>query len=356
MLKVAVNGYGTIGMRVADAILKQDDVELAGVTKTKPDFRFFEAVERGIDVYAVSSEKPFEERGVNAKGNLMGLLSKADAVVDCSPKHIGAENIEIYRRFPELRAVFQGGEKHSLTNFSFNSNCNYGEARGRKYLRVVSCNTTALCRVISQIDRFYKIKKARVAVVRRSIDPGVGSKKGPLNAWEPAMEYPSHHAKDVSTVLPGIRISSLAGIAPMTIMHGHMLFAEFHNAPETAEDVLRVLSENQRIKVVSSEDGFLSTAQLKDFAESSGRNGNMYEVCVWKEGLGLDEDGELGMHIAIDQQADVVPENIDALRAMFNMMGAEESIEKTNAALGIGGKRRVLETEEAIFSGIQSFK
>ncbi len=356
MLKVALNGYGTIGMRVADAILKQDDMELAGVTKTHPDFKFFEAVDRGIDVYAVSSEKPFEDRGASVKGNLRELLSKANAVIDCSPKHSGAENMEIYRLFPELRAIFQGGEKHNLTNFSFNSHCNYNEATGRKYARVVSCNTTALCRVISQIDKAYKIKKARVAVVRRSIDPGAGSKKGPINAWEPSMEYPSHHAKDVSTVLPGIKVSSLAGIAPMTIMHGHMLFAEFHNAPETSDDVLRVLAENQRIKIVSSEDGFLSTAQLKDNAESNGRNGNIYEVCVWKESVGLDEDGELGMHIAIDQQADVVPENIDAIRAMFGMMSAEKSIEKTNAALGIGAKRRVLDREDAVFSRIVSFK
>ncbi len=352
MLKVAVNGYGTIGRRVADAILKQDDMELVGVTKTRPDFRFFEAKEKGIKVFAVSDTRPFESKGYKTEGCLKELLSKADAVIDCSPKHNGAENMEIYRQFPELKAVFQGGEKHSLTNFSFNSNCNYEKARDRKYARVVSCNTTALCRVISQIDKTYKIKKARVAVVRRSVDPGASNEKGPVNAWEPALEYPSHHAKDVSTVLPSIKISSLAGIAPMTIMHGHMLFAEFHNAPETTDDVLKVLSENKRIKIVSSEEGFLSTAQLKDYAESNGRNGNMYEVCVWKEGIGLDEDGELGMHIAIDQQADVVPENIDALRAIFGMMSAEKSRAKTDAALGIGTKRQVLGREEAILSRI----
>ncbi len=349
-LKAAVNGYGTIGRRVADAILKQDDMELAGVTKTSPDFRFLEAREKGIRVFAVSDNRPFERRGYQTEGTLKDLLKEADVVVDCAPKHSGFENLEIYNRFPGLKAIFQGGEKHSLTNFSFNSQCNYNEAGGKRNVRVVSCNTTALCRVISQIDRFYKIKKARVAVVRRSVDPGDSNKKGPVNAWEPALEYPSHHATDVSTVMPHIRISSLAGIAPMTIMHGHMLFAEFHKGPETTADVIRILSENKRIKVVSSEDGFLSTAQLKDYAESNGRNGNMYEVCVWKEGIGLDEDGELGMHIAIDQQADVVPENIDAIRAMFGMMSAEESIAKTNASLGIGSKSRVLEKEETILS------
>ncbi len=33
MIKVSVNGYGTIGKRVADATLKQPDMELVGVAK-----------------------------------------------------------------------------------------------------------------------------------------------------------------------------------------------------------------------------------------------------------------------------------------------------------------------------------
>lgn len=345
-LKVAINGYGTIGRRVADAVLKQDDMELLGVTKTQPDFRLFEAMEKGINVYAVFDKKTFSDKGYNVKGNLIDLLRKADVVVDCSPKHSGEDNMKIYNQFPKLKAIFQGGEKHSLTDFSFNSQCNYEKAEGKKHVRVVSCNTTALCRIISQINKFYRIKKARVAVVRRSVDPGAGSKKGPLDAWEPSLEYPSHHSPDIATVIPDIKISSLAGIAPMTIMHGHMLFFEFHNGPETVQEVAAVLSANRRIKIISSEDGFLSTAQIKDYAESNGRHGNMYEVCVWKEGMGLDEDGELGMHIAIDQQSDVVPENIDAIRAMFGIMGPEESIEKTDASLGIGNKGRILEKEK----------
>ena len=37
-VKVAINGYGTIGKRVADAIDAQDDMEIVGVTKTGPSF------------------------------------------------------------------------------------------------------------------------------------------------------------------------------------------------------------------------------------------------------------------------------------------------------------------------------
>ena len=34
-IKVAINGFGTIGKRVADAVDAQDDMEIIGVTKTE---------------------------------------------------------------------------------------------------------------------------------------------------------------------------------------------------------------------------------------------------------------------------------------------------------------------------------
>ena len=38
-VKVAVNGYGVIGKRVADAVLLQDDMELAGICDIIHDYR-----------------------------------------------------------------------------------------------------------------------------------------------------------------------------------------------------------------------------------------------------------------------------------------------------------------------------
>jgi glyceraldehyde-3-phosphate dehydrogenase (NAD(P)) len=35
-VKVAINGYGTIGKRVADAVAEQDEMEIVGVVKTRP--------------------------------------------------------------------------------------------------------------------------------------------------------------------------------------------------------------------------------------------------------------------------------------------------------------------------------
>ena len=56
MIRVGVNGFGTIGRRVADAVLKQEDMELVGVTKTRPDYKSQAAIEKGIAMYAVNEK------------------------------------------------------------------------------------------------------------------------------------------------------------------------------------------------------------------------------------------------------------------------------------------------------------
>ena len=38
-IRVAVNGYGVIGKRVADAVTLQDDMQLAGIADTAADWR-----------------------------------------------------------------------------------------------------------------------------------------------------------------------------------------------------------------------------------------------------------------------------------------------------------------------------
>ena len=321
-------------------------MELVGVTKATADYRVDEAQGKGIKVFCLNEidRKPFEEAGYAVEGNLRKLLDGCDAVIDCAPKGNGEENLAIYGSYPKLKAIFQGGEKHELTGISFNSDCNYEQtakaaAEGKRFLRVVSCNTTALCRIISTLNTNFQIRKVRACLVRRSADQSE-SDSSLLNSWQPDTSFPSHHSQDVKTVMRGISITSLAGVAPMTLMHGHMLFIELEKGskPATVNGVIETLQRNPRILVCSSQKGLTSTAKLKDlFAlHSNGRSSDLYEVCVWKEGVSVDADGEVGLHMAVDQQADVVPENIDAVRAMFSTMPAEESIALTNASLSIG--------------------
>jgi glyceraldehyde-3-phosphate dehydrogenase (NAD(P)) len=51
MIKVAINGYGTIGKRVADAVAAQPDMEIVGVSKTRPSAEAFIAKSRRYPLY-----------------------------------------------------------------------------------------------------------------------------------------------------------------------------------------------------------------------------------------------------------------------------------------------------------------
>jgi glyceraldehyde-3-phosphate dehydrogenase (NAD(P)) len=55
-VKVAINGYGTIGKRVADAVSLQEDMEVSGVVKTRPTYEARMAIENGYLLYAANGE------------------------------------------------------------------------------------------------------------------------------------------------------------------------------------------------------------------------------------------------------------------------------------------------------------
>ena len=94
MIRVGVNGYGTIGKRVADAVAAQPDMEVAGVAKTQPNFEAHTAVERGYSMYAAIPERAplFGDAGIETAGVVDELVADADVIVDATPSGIGAEN------------------------------------------------------------------------------------------------------------------------------------------------------------------------------------------------------------------------------------------------------------------------
>lgn len=78
-IKVAVNGYGVIGKRVADAVRQQDNMELIGVADVGTDYRIKTAIVLGIDVYASVSEKVSDMRhaGIPVKGTLRSCCRRS---------------------------------------------------------------------------------------------------------------------------------------------------------------------------------------------------------------------------------------------------------------------------------------
>ena len=78
-IRVAVNGYGVIGKRVADAVRLQDDMVLAGVADIINDYRLQVAARAGLPVHAATpqAEGPMRAAGISVAGGLADLLAKS---------------------------------------------------------------------------------------------------------------------------------------------------------------------------------------------------------------------------------------------------------------------------------------
>ncbi len=167
---------GVVGKRVADAVaLPQDGMELVGVADVAADYRVRVALERAAtSLYAAAAER---RAGMGAGAGLevagatsTRLSAGADLVVDCAPKRVASANRDRYRA-AGVKAIWQGGEAHELAGYSFVAQVNYAGALGRDAARVVSCNTTALCRVLGALHARGLVKKARAVLMRRATDP-----------------------------------------------------------------------------------------------------------------------------------------------------------------------------------------
>ncbi len=206
---------------------------------------------------------------------------------------------------------------------------------GVEGVRVVSCNTTGLSRTLVPLYNHCGSLKVECTMIRRAADPG-DSNKGPINAIKPVLKVPSHHGPDVMTVKPEIEINSLAVAVPTTIMHLHAIVADLPDGHGlTTKDIIGMWVDTPRVIVMNGkENRITTTAEVMEMARDIGRKwGDLHEIFVWEDGVSL-QGNRLYYFQAIHQESDVIPENVDAIRAV---MGTESdwraSVAKTDAAI-----------------------
>ncbi len=335
MISVGVNGYGTIGKRVADAVRAQPDMTVAGVAKTRPNYEARGAVRKGYDLYAAVAEREhlFAEAGIDLAGNVEDLVATSDVVVDACPSGVGAENARLYREY-DTPALLQGGEDADVVDTSFVARANFDDAVGADLVRVVSCNTTGLSRLVAPLEEAFGIEKVRATLVRRGGDPSQ-SDRGPINDILPnPVHLPSHHGPDVKTIFPDLAIDTLGLKVPATLMHMHSVNVTLEDEP-TAAAVRDRLEAEDRTFVIPEGLGIDGAGAIHEFAQDADRpRGDIWENCIWGESVSL-EGRDLYLFQAIHQESDVVPENVDAIRAVLDETGATESTARTNEALGL---------------------
>ncbi len=336
MTNVGVVGYGTIGKRVADAVVAQRDMAVEGVAKTSPNFEAEAALAKGFDLYAAVAERRerFDEAGMPVAGDLDALVEAADVIVDATPSGIGAQNKATYEAH-DTPAIYQGGEDAEVADTSFNARANFTDAAGADHVRVVSCNTTGLSRLLAPLREAYGVEKSRVTLVRRGGDPGQTG-RGPIDDILPdPVSLPSHHGPDVKTIFPDIAIDTLGLKVPATLMHMHSVNVTLESDTD-AEAVKELLAEESRLFLVPQSAGIDGTGKLKEFALDAGRSrGDIWENCIWADSVAV-RGRDLYLFQAIHQESDVVPENVDAIRAITESAGKAESIATTDETLGMG--------------------
>lgn len=346
MLAIGVNGYGTIGKRVADAVDAQPDMEVAGVAKRSPNHEAANAHARGFALYTTDEDRQqaFDAAGLPAAGLVDDLIAKSDVIVDATPGGVGESYLPRYQEH-ETPAIFQGKEAHDIVDASFNARSNFDEAMGAEYVRVVSCNTTGLSRAIAPLSEHFEIEKVRGTLVRRGGDPSQ-SDRGPIDSIIPSPKrLPSHHGPDVNTVLPEIDINTLALTVPATHMHVHALNISMASEPDPSE-VREILARENRIALIPETFDIEGTGAMIEFARDFGRPRNdLWESCLWDDSISVD-GRDLYFFQAIHQESNVVPENIDAIRAITGITDdGRESMHRTDEYLGVG--LEASETERA---------
>ncbi|SNZ01379.1 type II glyceraldehyde-3-phosphate dehydrogenase [Flagellimonas pacifica] len=336
MKNIALVGYGVIGKRVADAINRQDDMILSGVCDIISDWRIQNAAQKDYGIYAATpnAEKEMVANGIAVKGSLKELLEKADLVVDCTPKNIAARNIEIYKK-QGIKFIVQGGEKHGTTGHSFSAETNYATALNLNATRVVSCNTTSILRTLGALKRAGLLDYARGTLLRRATDPWESHLGGIMNTMVPEKDIPSHQGPDAQSVDPDLDVITSAVKVPETLSHMHYWNVKLSKAA-TKEEVLDALKTSNRIHLIRYEQGLVSNNTIKEMYLDMGRPwGDMYEVALWEDMLKVVGD-ELFYAYVVDNQAIVIPETIDAIRALTGLEAdGQKSIDKTNKSLGI---------------------
>lgn len=339
-IRVAVNGYGVIGKRVADAVVLQDDMELVGVCDVVSDWRIRVAEKKNYPVFAFNDDfkNQMTNSGINVIGNLDDLIDTADIVIDCTPKKIASENIVKYKE-AKIKFIVQGGEKHEVTGHSFSAENNYATAIGLESTRVVSCNTTSIIRTLTALKKAGLLKKARGTLLRRATDPWESHLGGIMNTLVPERDIPSHQGPDAQTVDNELDVITVAVKVPETLSHLHYWNVQL-TRKASKEEILEAFNQSTRISMINYSDGLSSNNTIKELMLAIGRPyGDMYEVALWQDMLKVVND-ELFYAYVVDNQAIVIPETIDAIRALTGIeINPTESISKTNNSLGIAGSK-----------------
>lgn len=318
MTRVAVVGTGIIGKRLVCALVDHPYLDFVGAVVRGPTV--FVAARPELAYFATDADAGVRLRaaGVTPAGLLPDLLAATDVVVDCGPSRTGADRHATYRA-AGVRVVYCGGERDTRLGPLVHPEHNPGAAVDAESVRLTSCNTTALARVVAAVGA-ENVGKLDATVVRCATDTDKAA-KGITNGAV-LSPRPSHHASDLVAVIPGLAARSVAMTVAMTA--GHVIHARLRPRPGTR------LSPTSRIDLRDGVDT-ISTAAMK--AEVPRPSHNRYELVV--QAIADRTDRQLDLWLYLDNQAITIPEALDVLQLVGGVSDPVTARSRTDRVLGL---------------------
>ncbi len=343
MKKVFVNGYGSIGSRVAQFIKDDPEIKVLGVGKYSPDDKVNDAISRGFDVY-VPAKSIDSFKNYKIKGTIETALGDCDIVIDASPGGMGYTNKKQFYEPKGVMAIYQGGEsvfgEERVSDLLFNSRVNYTEAFGKKHIMQGSCNVTGMGRVLQPLREKYgsKIVRFDAILVRRWADLEQTDKTVP-----DTIEWTSqpHHQEDVKHYMGKDTPLFIQAIkVPTRQMHVHMMSIRFKDVAPNPSEILEIFKDEYGVATLWAAKG---TKQIRDAAESmkfSFKDTNMIHIHANM----LESVGDtVKMVYSDDQTGIVIPENHILMQAMLFQKPYSEAFAHTESLFHMNEKKRNLE-------------
>jgi glyceraldehyde-3-phosphate dehydrogenase (NAD(P)) len=343
MKKVFINGYGSIGSRLAQFIKDDPEISVIGVGKYSPDEKVQDAISRGFDVY-VPEKKIDSFKGYRIKGTIESAVANSDLVIDAAPGGSGFTNKKNLYEPNNVMAIYQGGESvfgdERVSELLFNSRVNYNSAFGQRHVMQGSCNVTGMGRILQPLREKYGSRLVRFdgVLVRRWADIEQTDKVVPDTIeWTPN----PHHGDDVKQYLGEKTPLFLQVIkVPTRQMHLHIMNIRFKDDAPSPSEILDLFKDEYGVATLWTAKG---TKQIREAAESmkfSFKDTNMIHIHAnTVESIG----DTVKMMYSDDQTGIVIPENHLLMQAMLFSKPFADAAKHTESLFHMDDKKRLLE-------------
>jgi len=343
MKKVFVNGYGTIGSRIAKFIKDDSDIVVIGIGKHSPDEKVQHAINDGFSVY-VPEDKNDNFKDYNISGSIESILDNCDLVIDASPGGKGFLNKKNIYEPRGIKAIFQGGEtifnNNTVADVLFNSRVNYAEAFDKKYVMQGSCNVTGMGKILNPLREKYadKLTRIDVTLVRRWADLEQTDKQ--IDDTIEMTENP-HHGTDVKAFFgKDIPIFVRAIKVPTRQMHLHIMDIRFNENAPTSDEIHELFKNEYGIAILWRAKG---TKDVRDFAESTKFNFKDTNMLHIHANMTTSIGDTIQLMYSDDQTGLVIPENYMLLQAMLFQRDYKDALKRTEKLFNMDEKKKLLE-------------